>query len=173
MLHYISFFHNISCHKKTEISFPKRGKVFMVFNVTLNNISVILWLSVLLLQETGIPWENHRPVTSHWQTLRPWWPPLSQISCIFWIHSSIFRNVSCFKFLSHRQREMMYYRYLCLFILLILKYLQYFFFRHQNVPVKLFKNCRMEIVECIYHTGPVTALHVLDKNVIAGIEATI
>ena len=31
----------------------------MVFNVTFNNISVIAWRSVLLLEETGIPGENH------------------------------------------------------------------------------------------------------------------
>ena len=35
---------------------------FMVFNVTFNNISVISWWSVLLVQETG---GNHRPVASH------------------------------------------------------------------------------------------------------------
>ena len=28
---------------------------FMVFNTTFNNISVILWRSVLLVEETGIP----------------------------------------------------------------------------------------------------------------------
>jgi len=39
---------------------------FMVFNATFNNISVISWPSVLLVEET---WENHRPVASHWQTL--------------------------------------------------------------------------------------------------------
>jgi hypothetical protein len=39
---------------------------FMVFNATFNNISVILWQSVLLMEETG---ENHQPVTSHWQDL--------------------------------------------------------------------------------------------------------
>jgi len=37
----------------------------MVFNATFNNISVILWLSVLLMEETGVTRENHRPVTSH------------------------------------------------------------------------------------------------------------
>jgi hypothetical protein len=37
----------------------------MVFNSTFNNISVISWLSVLLVEETGVPWENHRPVASH------------------------------------------------------------------------------------------------------------
>ena len=34
----------------------------MVFNATFNNISVISWRSVLLVEETGIPEENHRPV---------------------------------------------------------------------------------------------------------------
>ena len=42
---------------------------FMVFNATFNNISVISWRSVLLVEETGGPGENHRPVGSHWQTL--------------------------------------------------------------------------------------------------------
>ena len=41
----------------------------MVFNATFNNISVISWLSVLLVEETGVPKENHRPTASHWQTL--------------------------------------------------------------------------------------------------------
>jgi hypothetical protein len=31
----------------------------MVFNVTFNNISVILCRSVLLVEETGVPGENH------------------------------------------------------------------------------------------------------------------
>ena len=38
---------------------------FMVFNATFNNISVILWRSVLLMEETGVPGENHQPVASH------------------------------------------------------------------------------------------------------------
>jgi hypothetical protein len=38
---------------------------FMVFNATFNNISVILWRSVLLVEETEGPGENHRPVASH------------------------------------------------------------------------------------------------------------
>jgi len=41
----------------------------MVFNTTVNKISVILWGSVLLVEETAVPGENHQPVTSHWQTL--------------------------------------------------------------------------------------------------------
>jgi len=35
---------------------------FMVFNATFNNISVISWRSVLLVEETGGPGETHRPV---------------------------------------------------------------------------------------------------------------
>ena len=35
----------------------------MVFNATFNNTSVISWRSVLLVDETGVPEENHRPVT--------------------------------------------------------------------------------------------------------------
>jgi hypothetical protein len=31
-------------------------------------ISVILWQSVLLVEEIGVPGENHRPAASHWQT---------------------------------------------------------------------------------------------------------
>jgi hypothetical protein len=41
----------------------------MVFNATFNNISAISWRSVLLVEDTGVPGENHRPVASHWQTL--------------------------------------------------------------------------------------------------------
>ena len=37
----------------------------MVFNATFNNISVILWRSVLLVEETAGPRENHRSVASH------------------------------------------------------------------------------------------------------------
>ena len=41
----------------------------MVFNATLKNISAISWQSDLLVEETGVPRENHRPAASHWQTL--------------------------------------------------------------------------------------------------------
>ena len=42
---------------------------FMAFNANFNNISVISWRTVLLVEETGVPGENHWPVASHWQTL--------------------------------------------------------------------------------------------------------
>ena len=36
------------------------GRV-VVFDTTFNNISVILWWSVLLVKEPGVPRENHQP----------------------------------------------------------------------------------------------------------------
>ena len=42
-----------------------RIRVKGMFNATFNNISVISWRSVLLMEETGVPGENHRPVASH------------------------------------------------------------------------------------------------------------
>ena len=41
----------------------------VVFNATFNNISVITWWSVLLVDETVVPGENHQPVASHGKTL--------------------------------------------------------------------------------------------------------
>jgi hypothetical protein len=42
----------------------------MVFNATFNNISVISYVAVSFIgEETGVPGENHRPVTNNWQIL--------------------------------------------------------------------------------------------------------
>ena len=41
----------------------------MVLKANINNISVILWRSVLLEEETRVLGENNRPVTSHLQPL--------------------------------------------------------------------------------------------------------
>ena len=41
---------------------------WVVINATFNNISVISWLSVLLVEKTGIPGKNHRSVASHLQS---------------------------------------------------------------------------------------------------------
>jgi hypothetical protein len=38
---------------------------FMVLNATFNNISVISWLLVFLVEETGVPGESKRPPTNH------------------------------------------------------------------------------------------------------------
>ena len=41
----------------------------MVFNTTFNNISVISWRSVLLVEETRVPGENHQPAASRQRLL--------------------------------------------------------------------------------------------------------
>jgi len=41
----------------------------MVFNAIFNNISVISWRSVLLVEETGVPEENHQNVNAKTSTL--------------------------------------------------------------------------------------------------------
>jgi hypothetical protein len=40
----------------------------MVFNVIFDNISVISWWSVFLVEETWELGENHRPAACDWQT---------------------------------------------------------------------------------------------------------
>ena len=40
-----------------------------MFNGTFNNISVIPWRSVSLVEEAGVPGKNNRPVASHRQSL--------------------------------------------------------------------------------------------------------
>ena len=47
----------------------QNGLGIRVLNAIFNNISVISWWSVLLVQETGVPGENHQPFASYWQTL--------------------------------------------------------------------------------------------------------
>jgi hypothetical protein len=70
----------------------------MVFNATFNNISVISWQSVLLVEEIGIPCEKHRPSASHWKTLS---------HNVVWVHltSSWTHNVSGDGHWLHNQPE--------------------------------------------------------------------
>jgi hypothetical protein len=39
---------------------------FIVFNSTFSNISAISWRPVLVVEEAGVPGENHRPWTNNW-----------------------------------------------------------------------------------------------------------
>ena len=55
----------VCCPKKYSTTHKPRDKV-MVLNATFNNILVISWLSVLLVDETE---ENNLPVVRYWQTL--------------------------------------------------------------------------------------------------------
>jgi hypothetical protein len=53
----MTHFNFATCNKMAN-DFDYRYKTlvwFMVFNATFNNISVILWRSVLLMKETGVP----------------------------------------------------------------------------------------------------------------------
>jgi len=60
---FISHFYSINIDEYLLIS------RVMVLNATFNNISVTRWPSVLLVEETGVTGENHRPSASDWQTL--------------------------------------------------------------------------------------------------------
>ena len=52
----------VDYHKKNKYH-PRRssGGRGMVLNATFNNISVISWRSVVLVEETGVPSESHLP----------------------------------------------------------------------------------------------------------------
>ena len=39
---------------------------FLVFNATFSSISAISWQPVLVVEEAGVPGENHRPWASNW-----------------------------------------------------------------------------------------------------------
>ena len=62
-IHVVTIRRDIDVNEHERLSNDTR---VMVFNATFNNISVISWWSVLLMEETG---ENHRPVASNWQAL--------------------------------------------------------------------------------------------------------
>jgi hypothetical protein len=59
------YYQSCSCNQRLTIGSENILFNFSLYYLTLNNnISVISWLSVLFVEETG---ENHHPVTSHWQ----------------------------------------------------------------------------------------------------------
>ena len=41
----------------------------MVFNATFNNMSAMWWQAGILVEETGVPGEDHKPAASHLQPL--------------------------------------------------------------------------------------------------------
>jgi hypothetical protein len=43
--------------------------LFLVFNATFSNISAISWRLVLVVEEAGVPGENHRPWANNWEIL--------------------------------------------------------------------------------------------------------
>jgi hypothetical protein len=51
--------------KEETKSMPHAPVMIPTKNATFNNISVISWMSDLLVEETGVPRENHRHAASH------------------------------------------------------------------------------------------------------------
>jgi hypothetical protein len=56
---------NLKTVKLSKVTIKGLALRFIVFNATFNNISAILWRPVLLVEETRVPGESHRPVVSH------------------------------------------------------------------------------------------------------------
>ena len=52
------------CEYISYLDFQGYGVRVIVFSDTFNTISAISWRSVLLVEETGVPGENHRPAAS-------------------------------------------------------------------------------------------------------------
>ena len=50
------------CHKWQD----KIDWLIYLFNATFNNISAISWRPVVVVEEAGVPGENHRPWASNW-----------------------------------------------------------------------------------------------------------
>jgi hypothetical protein len=48
-----------------KIKFRGVRVMVIVFNATFNNIPVVSWQSVLLVEDTRVRGENHRPVARH------------------------------------------------------------------------------------------------------------
>jgi hypothetical protein len=66
----------IDCRLTSNEQWPLQTKCLLlvrvmviVLNATFKTISTISWRSVLMVEKTGVPGENHRPVASHWQAL--------------------------------------------------------------------------------------------------------
>jgi hypothetical protein len=49
--------------------YGSRGSYIIVVLEYIITLELISWRSVLLVEETGVPGENHRPVENHRQTL--------------------------------------------------------------------------------------------------------
>jgi hypothetical protein len=57
---WFNWFWNYGFQKKMQGMYIGSGVAVITFNTTFNNISVISWLSVLLVEKTGVHRENHR-----------------------------------------------------------------------------------------------------------------
>ena len=82
----------------------------MAFNTTFNNISVIAWRSVLLVDEIRVPEENHRPVARHWQIVSH--NVASSTPCLSWIRTHMHRDKR--QSMSRRYAFAKLIRYICI-----------------------------------------------------------
>ena len=53
------------CDKKMDVVITGYSGLGLWYLMPFNNISVVSWWSVLLVEETRVPGENHRPAASH------------------------------------------------------------------------------------------------------------
>ena len=77
-------------HTRTKKSSRTLYYWFIVFNTTFNNISVVSWRSVLLVEETRVHRENDGPARSHWPLLSDmtfWLDVVSSMSTKFILES--------------------------------------------------------------------------------------
>jgi hypothetical protein len=77
----------------------------MVFNGTFNNISVISWLSVLLVEETGGPRETHRHRVKQGTIIQRIFPfdterILKGVLNILYVHLKVQSNIVIVRFLN-------------------------------------------------------------------------
>jgi hypothetical protein len=63
-----SFYFLLNWYFVRMINFACSYSIPMVFNATVNNISFLSWVSILLVEENGVSGENHRPAACHWHT---------------------------------------------------------------------------------------------------------
>ena len=62
----LSYPEDIKDNYVCNLNHMSTAEVMLKVNATFNNISAIPWWSVFLMEETGVPGENHRPAASHW-----------------------------------------------------------------------------------------------------------
>ena len=65
---------------------------FVVLSATFSNVSAILWRPVLVVEEAGVPEENHRPWPSEIESRRKELYPIMKRAKTEWKHIKMVRN---------------------------------------------------------------------------------
>ena len=99
-----------------------------MFNTIFNNISLISWRSVLLVEEIRRPGENYRPAASYWQTLS--YNVVSSTPC----HQLILNDEVCIIFISILiwLKSLTFFLYIFIKVFLPLNHYETFFFLSNN-----------------------------------------